>query len=69
MPAGIFFIRKYCLSIDGGGDLAGFSQKIQPSKYRGKTNPVGNAIKNTYAQGYGAGGGNSLPLTMIFCLR
>ena len=21
MPAGIFFIRKYCLSIDGGGDL------------------------------------------------
>ena len=47
MPAGIFFIRKYCLSLDGGGDLAGFSQKIQPSKYRGKTNPVGNAIKNT----------------------
>lgn len=47
MPAGIFFIRKYCLSIDGGGDLAEFSQKIQPSKYRGKTNPVGNAIKNT----------------------
>ena len=38
MPAGIFFIRKYCLSIDGGGDLAGFSQKIQLALVSGECN-------------------------------